>query len=70
VPTAIGIVIGFAGAGMFSRVLSEWLYGVSAVDTTTYVTAGFIMVAASLLAAGLPAYRASKIDPIEVLRMN
>jgi putative ABC transport system permease protein len=65
---AIGIAIGIAGAFVTSRGLGALLFGVSATDPATYAIAAAALVAAGLAAAYLPARRASRIDPVVLLR--
>ncbi len=69
-PTMIGIVIGLVGALGFSRLLAGQVYGITTVDAMTYVTAAAAMTAVSLIASCLPAYRATIVDPLEVLRTD
>jgi ABC-type antimicrobial peptide transport system permease subunit len=66
--TALGVVVGvFAAAGL-SRYLEGLLFGVTPLDTTTFVgvIAMFIIVAA--VASYVPARRATRIDPQIALR--
>jgi putative ABC transport system permease protein len=69
-PTAIGIVIGLGAALGCSRLLADQLYGVTALDPMTYVAAAGAMIAVSTVASCLPAYRATTVDPITVLRAD
>jgi hypothetical protein len=50
------------------RVLSSLLFGVSPIDPVSLVLATTVLLAVGLGAAYAPAYRASRIDPMEVLR--
>ncbi len=63
-----GIAIGLVAAFALTRVMSSILYGVSPVDPVTYGGFALFLVAVSLLAAWLPARRATRVDPIIVLR--
>ena len=66
--TAIGLAIGLAGAVAASRVLRSMLYNVTPTDPMAFgVTAGILLLAA-LIASWLPAWRASRIDPVVTLR--
>jgi predicted permease len=67
-PTLLGIVIGVAGALALGRVLSSVIYGVSARDFATFCTVAVMMTGVGLLASTLPAYRATRIDPMKTLR--
>jgi ABC-type antimicrobial peptide transport system permease subunit len=66
--TTVGIVIGLAGAFALNRLIASLLFGVQPTDTTTIagVIATITLVAA--VACLLPAWRASRVDPIVVLR--
>jgi putative ABC transport system permease protein len=67
--TAIGLVVGLAGAFGLSRLIASLLFGVTPTDVPTVagVTATMIIVAA--VACLLPAWRASRLDPNAVLRV-
>lgn len=69
-PALAGIVIGVVGALAAGRLLQSMVFGVSAWDpiTLAVVAAGLTVVA--LLATLIPAYRASRVDPLVVLRGN
>ena len=66
--TGIGVVGGLAGALGLNRLIASLLFGVQPTDATTLVavTATIMLVAA--IACGLPAWRASRLDPNVVLR--
>lgn len=66
--TVAGIVIGIGGALALTRVLKALLFDVTATDPATFaaVAAGFLVVAAT--ASLLPAWRATRIDPMTALR--
>jgi len=65
---ALGLVIGTGISVWASRFVAELLFGLEPRDPTTLVVAVLVMVAAGTLAAWLPASRAARIDPVEVLR--
>ena len=67
---AVGAVIGFAAAAASSRVLESFLYGVATDDVLTFVAAPFALVAAALFACYVSARRATRIEPMEVLRFE
>jgi putative ABC transport system permease protein len=60
--------LGIVGALALARLLSSLLYGVGAADPAAYGAAGLILIAIGVLAAWLPARRASRVDPAVVLR--
>jgi putative ABC transport system permease protein len=66
--TAVGIAIGIAGALASTRALGALLFGVSATDPVTFGLAAAGLAIAGLAAAYIPARRASRIDPVVLLR--
>jgi putative ABC transport system permease protein len=66
--TIVGVVLGLAAAFALTRLLSGLLFGVAAVDVTTFATISLLLVVVSLLACYLPARRAMRIDPLTALR--
>jgi predicted permease len=65
---ALGIAIGAAGAFATTRVLSKFLYAVSATDPMTFAVTAIALAVVALIAGALPARRASKVDPLVALR--
>jgi len=51
-----------------TRVISAVLYDVKPWDPVTYAAVGVVLTAVALLACFVPAWRASKVDPITALR--
>jgi putative ABC transport system permease protein len=66
--TIVGVVLGLAAAFALTRLLSGLLFGIGAVDVTTFATISLLLVVVSLLACYLPARRAMRIDPLKALR--
>ena len=66
----IGLGIGLVLSLFSSRVLTTMVFGLSAVDWTTYTVVGSAVLVVTLLAAFVPAWRASRIDPLSVLRQS
>jgi predicted permease len=64
----VGVALGLAGAFVATRLLSSELYGISTLDTITYVSVIVVMAVVTLLACYIPARRAAKVDPMEALR--
>jgi predicted permease len=67
-PTLIGIAIGTAAAISLSRVLATLIYGVQATDVSTYAVVAALLGSVGVLASIIPAYRATRIDPVRTLR--
>ena len=63
---ALGSLVGL-GAG---RALRGYLFGVTASDPLTYVGVAGVLLGAGLLACGLPAWKASRTDPLAALRAD
>lgn len=63
-----GLAIGLVAALASARVITHLLYQVSAADPTSLVGVVAVLVATALVAAWLPAYRASRVDPMVALR--
>ena len=64
----LGVVVGVAVAAVTTRALGSLLFGVEALDLMTFVAVSAVMILVGLLAAFVPARRASRVDPIESLR--
>ena len=67
-PTLLGIVIGAVGALAVSRLLSSLVYGVQPTDIPTFLSVSALLIAVGLFASALPAYRASRVNPLDTLR--
>ena len=66
--TLIGVGLGLVAAFGLTRLMASILYGVSPADPVTYGGFALFLVAVSLVAAWLPARRATRVDPVIVLR--
>ena len=64
----VGGIVGLGLAALASRLLSTFLFGVDPLDPVTFVGVPIVLGAVACLAAYLPAYRASRIDPVRALR--
>jgi putative ABC transport system permease protein len=63
-----GLALGMLGAWGLSRVLASLLYGVGTHDVATFVAAPIVLVLPAAIAALVPARRAMRVDPTEVMR--
>src|SRR5262249_46234056 len=59
-----GLVIGIGGALALTRLLSEFLYGVSETDPATFAILSLLLAVVALSACYLPARRAMRVDPM------
>jgi len=66
--TCVGVIFGIGAALLATRMLATLLFGVSRVDPLTYVGVIILLVATSVVASALPAWRASRVDPVTALR--
>jgi putative ABC transport system permease protein len=64
----IGVVIGIAASLASGRLLASFLYGVGTTDWTTYAVVALLTILTTLFACYSPADRASRIDPMRVIR--
>jgi putative ABC transport system permease protein len=68
ITTGIGVVLGLVGSFILMRFLQSMLYEVSTADPITFVAVALLLIGVALLAAYLPARKATKVDPIVALR--
>jgi len=68
--TLPGVAFGLAGAAIAGRLLSSGLVGVSAADPAVYAASAILQAIVALLACLLPAYRATRADPMLALRVE
>jgi ABC-type antimicrobial peptide transport system permease subunit len=66
----IGCIVGVLGSLAASRLVSSFLFEVSATDPFIYITSFLIMMLMALAASALPATRAASADPVKALRSN
>src|SRR5215470_15699833 len=65
--TAAGIIIGIAAAVMITRLMASLLYKVSPRDPIAFGTAFIILIIVAFIACFVPAWRATRIDPVQAL---
>ena len=66
--TAVGIALGIAFALLMHKVMSSLLFGVESTDVATFVVVPLFLALVALVACAIPARRATRVDPIVVLR--
>jgi predicted permease len=67
-PALLGVVVGAIGALAMGRVLSSLIYQVKPADPITFLAVTVLLMAVAVLASIIPAYRATKVDPMVALR--
>src|SRR5262249_19651056 len=66
--TLVGVALGLATALALTRVLKNLLFEMSATDPATFVSIALLLVGVALIASYIPAWRATKVDPLQALR--
>lgn len=64
----VGLALGMLGAWALSRVLASLLYGVGTHDVATFLAAPLTLIVPAVIATLVPARRAMRVDPTEVMR--
>ena len=67
---SIGLVGGIVGSVWLTRLLATLLYNVEATDPVAFLTGALLMIAVAVVASGIPAWRAARLDPLVVLRQQ
>jgi len=67
---ALGLALGMAASRALSNTLGSLLFGVTSGDPATYVGVGALLIVVAAVAGYIPAWRASRIDPMVALRSN
>ncbi len=67
-PALLGVICGLAAAFGLTRLLTNFLFGVSTWDPLVFFTVPLMLIGVALIAVWVPAMRASRVDPIHALR--
>ena len=70
VPTLEGLAVGLAAALLLARALSALVFGIGPWDPTSFVTVVFGLAAVALAATWIPAWRASRVSPLEAIKID
>jgi len=68
--TAIGVVLGLAGAVAASQAITSLLFGISRFDPITYLCVIALLTGVSAIACWVPAWRAAHVDPSITFRVE
>jgi len=67
---ALGLALGMAGSRLLSSALGSLLFGITTGDPVTFIEVGTLLIAVAAVAGYIPAWKASRIDPMVALRSN
>ncbi len=67
-PTLAGIAIGLLGSSVLSTLLTKLVFGIRPTDPATFALVAAVLAVVSLIASAIPAWRATRVDPLQVLR--
>jgi len=68
--TAIGVVLGLAGAAAVTRYLRSLLFGVSPLDPTMFAAVAVMFGSIAFVAASVPARLATRVEPLIALHVD
>jgi putative ABC transport system permease protein len=67
-PILLGVALGLAAALALSRVVASLIFGVRATDPLTFAAVALLLLVVGIFATIIPAYRATRIEPVRILR--
>jgi ABC-type antimicrobial peptide transport system permease subunit len=62
--------VGIALSALFAMVLARFLFGVHALDPAAFAGTGAVLLLVAVLAAWVPARRATRVDPVRALKAD
>jgi putative ABC transport system permease protein len=63
-----GVAMGLVAAALASQGMTTLLFGISPLDPVSYAAVAMVLLGVAAVASGLPAWRASRVDPAVTLR--
>jgi ABC-type antimicrobial peptide transport system permease subunit len=69
-PAILGLAFGLAGGLAAGRLIRNLLYGVQPTDASVFVGVAVLLLGVAIAACLMPALRASRLDPVQALRME
>lgn len=67
-PVLVGLAVGLVGSLAAARILATMLFQVTPRDPLTMIAVPAVLTVVAVLACGIPALRATRIDPVTALR--
>jgi len=67
-PALLGLVLGLAASVAAARMIASMLYGTEALDGAVFAAVSGALLLVAALACAVPAWRASRLDPMRALR--
>jgi ABC-type antimicrobial peptide transport system permease subunit len=69
-PAWIGLLLGLAGSGFAVQLIRTMLYGTRALDWVLFAEVGLVLSLVAFIACAIPAWKASRLDPMQALRID
>ncbi|MGO8785872.1 MAG: hypothetical protein ACLQVL_00630 [Terriglobia bacterium] len=67
-PNSTTVLVGLVASWALTRTMVHWLVGISPSDPVTYLGVTALLLGVALLACGIPALRATRVEPMAALR--